>query len=348
MYPSNSHPSYGTFVETFYNELARNCKKIRLVKITKSKKKIFHLYKYIFYCFEVFSLRNVMSGNTVVAQYGLHTLIPLLIIQKKFKLIINFHGGDINQVDFLSRFMRRLLVPVWKSADGFIFPSHEFMTMALEKYPVLKGTPTCINYSLAYDPCLLEIPLIDYSEEFDFGFVSRIDAGKGWLTFLEAAQLLLLDNPSATFCIWGTGNDTKKLQEELIKRDLSKNVFYRGGFSTSDTLAVYRSFRTMVFASELPESLGLVGLEAMAAGRHIVASDHSSIREYLGEFSKYCFQPGSRHQLLCQLRAALDIKTVDLRVLSQRSRNRALVYSRDACTKYTASFIEEIDIKCSF
>lgn len=141
-------------------------------------------------------------------------------------------------------------------------------------------------------------------------YVGRISAWKGPEIVVEAAALLRQRHPNARFVLagdeFGGGAELlTKLRVLAGERGVADRVEFRP--FADDVTALYREASVVVCPSVLPEPFGLVVLEAMTAGRAVVASDHGGPRELVvdGE-TGLLVPPGDASALAAALGALLD------------------------------------------
>lgn len=114
-----------------------------------------------------------------------------------------------------------------------------------------------------------------------FGYVGRIEPGKGLHLLLEAARLL----PDGAECeVHIFGATRNRWDEDYFQKALAayrgKSKVIHHGFVAPDKLAeAFESFDVLVVPSILPESFGLVVLEAFSAGRPVIVADSGALPE---------------------------------------------------------------------
>ncbi len=119
-------------------------------------------------------------------------------------------------------------------------------------------------------------------ENILFGVIGRIHPWKGQSYFIESARLVADVCPRARFVIVGgtfSGYEylVKDLQEQIRRLDLSNRAKI---FShRRDVPRLMRALDVFVLPSTLPDPLPTVVLEAMAAGRPVVATAHGGALE---------------------------------------------------------------------
>jgi glycosyltransferase involved in cell wall biosynthesis len=143
-------------------------------------------------------------------------------------------------------------------------------------------------------------------DEILVGMAGRVTRWKGQETFARAARLILEKHPKAKFAAVGGVFDDEtfymqRFQEQV--RDLGiEQRFIINDFRT-DMPSVFAAFDIFVLPSTSPEPFGLVVIEAMAAGRPVVATSPGGPSETVldGE-TGYLVRPSDAHHLA----AALD------------------------------------------
>jgi len=108
------------------------------------------------------------------------------------------------------------------------------------------------------------------------GNVAALVPHKGQRHLLDAAALVLREVPDARFVIAGEGELRESLQHQVKHLGLEKHVFLLG--FRLDVLSVVKAFDIFVMSS-VTEGLGTSLLDAMAAGKPIVATTAGGIPE---------------------------------------------------------------------
>ncbi|MCX7800750.1 MAG: glycosyltransferase family 4 protein [Fimbriimonadales bacterium] len=108
-------------------------------------------------------------------------------------------------------------------------------------------------------------------------YVGRFVREKGIHVLLDAASVVLAQEPNAKFVIVGGGN-RDKFEKFVRWYGLQEKVLFTGFMANRSLHEVYRVADVAVFPS-LYEPFGIVALEGMAAGVPVVASDAGGLRE---------------------------------------------------------------------
>jgi glycosyltransferase involved in cell wall biosynthesis len=202
-----------------------------------------------------------------------------------------------------------------------------------------KAKPEVIHNGICYDPYLKDFSNSKQQLGIDANrivitMVGRINPGKGQLFFLEMAEMLLEKYPMLYFLVVGDPfPGYESIEQEILQKiespSLSSSVNYLG--FRSDIPEILAATDVFVLPSILPDSFPTVILEAMAAGKPVVATRSGGASEMVLD---------AETGLLISIgdvkkgAEALDklIKNVNLRIeMGKAGRNRVLhEYSLEA------------------
>jgi glycosyltransferase involved in cell wall biosynthesis len=110
------------------------------------------------------------------------------------------------------------------------------------------------------------------------GTVTRLMPSKGNRYLVEAARLVLNQDPDVHFCIVGEGELLDDLKQRARRLGIAERVRFAG--FTRDVAGAFAAFDVVVFPS-LWEGTPLTVFEALAAGRPIVATDADGLKDIL-------------------------------------------------------------------
>ena len=112
-------------------------------------------------------------------------------------------------------------------------------------------------------------------------FVGRLEPDKGAEQFVEALATIRDEPWTAT--VVGDGS-TRAAVEKLASRiGVGDRIRFAGSASSQDLGGYYRRCSLVVFSSILPESFGLVGVEAMSFGKPVVAFPSGGVTQWLDD-----------------------------------------------------------------
>ena len=106
-------------------------------------------------------------------------------------------------------------------------------------------------------------------------YVSRIDTGKGWDVLIDAVSELKSKRKiiGKRVLFVGYGTQTELLEKKIKELNLLEYCSYLGPKTHQELNELYHRADVMIFPTMLYESLGLVGLEAMACGCPVIGSN---------------------------------------------------------------------------
>ena len=320
MYPSAKFPSYGVFVRNTEAILKDEGFTVEKAVLKKKTKKLTKALGYALHYGNI--IRKGLTGkyDVIYVHYAAHNAFPLLLLKRikpSVQIVTNVHGSDVvPEVESQNKFqpyVKKLL----SASDTIITPSHYYEKLVVEKFKV--DTPIRIfpsggvNSEIFYpDPSRLTEHLgklgLDTRFRF-FGYVGRMDVGKGWDHLLKGFAQFLLDHPEEKdiyrLIMVGSGKDDEAFFQLRSELGLDSYVIHFPLMSHEDLAVVYNAIELFIFpTTRKGESLGLVGLEAMACGTPILASRIGGILDYVEEDENgWLFEPGNSNDLAEKLNA---------------------------------------------
>lgn len=333
MYPSNKVPNYGTFVKNFCNQLDELNINYKKVVMTKDSNKIFsYLFYYIKICFHVLFSKY----DYVYVHYASHNALPLLLLKKikNFHVFTNVHGGDVVPQTSMQRKMQKYTMELLEISRKVIVPSLYFKNLMIAKYNISQEKITIYPSSGVNNKVFFPYS-VDQKQNIHFdninknsnisyiGFVSRIESGKGWDTFLNAISLLkekgFLLNKKVI--IVGNGKEYDQFVELITNLDLSKHIILFQSLPQEKLADIYNILSVFCFPTEREgESLGLVGLEALACGVPVIASNFAAPKDYIiDNYNGFKFEKGNSAELAKKLEEYFDLSIEERRKISQNA-----------------------------
>ena len=110
------------------------------------------------------------------------------------------------------------------------------------------------------------------------GAVSRLRHEKGIDLLLEAFTFLIRSGEKAHLLLVGSGPDEKKLKDTIQTYELNSSVTFYGEAEWERAMQLMAIMDIVVVPSRF-EGFGLTAAEAMAAGKPVIASDTSGLKE---------------------------------------------------------------------
>lgn len=313
MYPSDKFPNFGIFVKNFEESFIENGGVIAEKVVIKSiYSNIFEKFiSYIIYYLKIIFKGLFSDYDIIYVHYVSHNSVPIYILSKfrKKRLVLNFHGDDLIPRSSLTKTFHFFIKKILLKTDLVVLPSLYFKNVFSNKfefntYKIFVSPSAGINTDyFNQNDKIFDI------KNITIGFVSRIDKGKGWRNFIRLIQdLQYVEKLNVTGVIVGDGSEKKILEEELLNKVNKINLILFTKLNHFDLANVYKTLDLFIFPSELPESLGLVGIEAMASGVPCIGSAVGGITSYLNDgLNGYLFNPSDYNQLLSKTKEYLDL-----------------------------------------
>lgn len=335
MYPSERDRYYGIFVRNIENSLAERGASFPAKALIRgrSQSTAGKLLAYLKFYFEICWLGLTCRYDYVYVHFITHAVLPLTFLRlfKRRKLIIHIHGGEIFPVGTWTRLLHRLSCNIVRQADVIIVPSPFFREETIKSYG-LSGSNIIISPSGGVDRKFFTPQSAPISGRFRIGYVGRIDPGKGWNVLLDGIEVLKqrypeLD-PEVVFV--GDGAETEAFKAAVAGSAVSALINYKGPLSHDELPAFYAGLHLFIFPSLLPESLGLVGLEAMASGVPVIGSDYGGIRGYLKDGENgFTFERGNSSMLAEKIYQYYNLSASEKLSLHANAINTARSFSSD-------------------
>lgn len=330
MYPSHQDPLFGVFVKNFKTELEKQDVVFNRVSLIKGKtnsrlKKVSNYIKHYFN-----SIKNSFHNDydLIYIHYLTHH-IPLLflLIFKKTPIVINVHGSDVVGLlehKTINLIAKRLL----RRIDALVVPTSHFKKLISEQYSFLNSNQIIVSPSGGIDKDVFYIKDSPKHRSLRIGLISRLNEKKGWRTFLDALVLLKKEIEFKAI-IAGKGPDEDKILDYIEANNLVDTVDFLGLVNQNELINVYNSLDIYIFPTE-QDSLGLTGLEAMACGVPVIASN---IQEGPGTYVKhgvngYLFDLKDSNSLFKYIKSYVLLSDADKNKMKQAAIATSKMYER--------------------
>ena len=167
-------------------------------------------------------------------------------------------------------------------------------------------------------------------------FAGRLVAQKGVAVLIRAAREV-----DAEFVICGDGRQLEALRRLARSTGVEQRVSFMGWLSADQLAEEFASSAIVVVPSLWPEPFGLVGIEALAAGRPVVASATGGITDWLDHgVSGLCVAPGDSHALAGALN---ELLADPARRRAMGDAGREAVKARFSPQRHVAALLEAYD-----
>lgn len=283
MYPNEQYPGYGSFVKNVVDGLQlRGYDFVTMALIVGRSTSFFNkLEKYVRFYLQIL-FGYFKKYDFIYVHYpnqSLLLLLPLYLL-RPVKVIVNLHGEDLL---YEHRGIYRLLGLMnnyfLKKVNAIVVPSDYFKLLVLDRI-------RCMSSKLIVSPSggidnsyFFPLPQKRNDVSLHLGYVGRIEEGKGWFDFIK----ILISLPKS-LCYKATiiGNGSQgKMMRTLLKEKGLEEIIYISHVPQNELRYYYSDFDLLVFTSNKRESLGLVGIEAMACGTPVLGNAIGGISSYL-------------------------------------------------------------------
>lgn len=318
MYPSEQFPSYGVFVQNTEAILQAEGFEVDRAVMTKQTSKAAKAKAYAAHYANI--IRKGLTGgyDFIYVHYAAHNAFPLLQLKKlkpSVRIVTNVHGSDVvPEVASQEKFqpnVKRLL----QQSTAVITPSRYYEGLVKEKYAITNpihifpsGGVNAEIFRPQPDRKNAQLNELGLDPAYRyFGYVGRMDVGKGWDHLLNGFKRYVDVHPQeqqrTRLIMVGSGKDDTSffaLREQL---GLEEMVIHFPLMKHADLAKVYNVIELFIFpTTRKGESLGLVGLEAMACGTPILASRIGGILDYVEDGkNSWLFEPGNPEALVTGL-----------------------------------------------
>jgi glycosyltransferase involved in cell wall biosynthesis len=164
-------------------------------------------------------------------------------------------------------------------------------------------------------------------------FAGRLVREKGVDILIRAARQV-----DAEFVICGDGRLLKTMRRLARRNGVEGRVSFKGWLNPEQLAREFANASVVVVPSLWPEPFGLVGIEALAAGRPVIASATGGIGDWLDDgVSGLCVEPGDVHDLA---RALNELLADPLRQRTMGLAGRDAVSRRFSPERHLAAILD--------
>ena len=294
MYPSKKYKHYGSFVKNVKEVLEENNFEVDTSVMYKQDHVIGKIVSYLSLYFGTIIKGMFTSYDYIYAHYISHSAWPCVFLKKTGKnvcLVLNAHGNDVVMDKPSEEKNIKRSTKYIKYADKVVVPSNYYKEVITSNYDI-DDDKVYVYPSGGVDTEKFKNKDMNESkkecnlkEDFDYiGYVSRIEKNKGWDIFLKAIKLLKDENKidNKRFLIVGSGSEEKQMNDMMKELDIVDLIETRSLVSPDELVDIYNSLKIFVFPTyRKSESLGLVGLEAMACETIVIASNNYGPTDYV-------------------------------------------------------------------
>lgn len=252
----------------------------------------------------------------VVNLHFVGTQAPFVLLAHvfaRFRLVVSLHGDDVEGLPRGTWFDRWVFRAVLRRAHAVTACSQYLLKEALASEASVAGKSRVVYNG--FDPG----KVLPHDVRGSIGVLvgmGRLVPSKGWDIALRA----LAECPGTCFELIGDGPERGPLEALARQLGLDGRFTLRGVLPHAEALSALRD-ATLVVVPSRRDTFGLVALEAMSAGRPVVATRAGGLPEVLADADALLVPPGDASALAAGIRAAQARLAVDP---SFGARNRTL------------------------
>ncbi|GAB4270281.1 MAG: glycosyltransferase family 4 protein [Candidatus Rifleibacteriota bacterium] len=352
MFPSDDFPNYGIFVKNTADLLLQNgCEVQANISIKgRTERKLKKIFNYFsLYCKLLFGLMNSRLRIFYIHYFGFYSL-PIILLLKLFnkKVIVNIHGRDLLGMYPITRSLQKKIVD-W--VDLFILPSKYFEDVFLkifnfgkEKIFIYPSGGINMDVFKPMDKKRLRKSL-GFSEAFSIGYVSHLNNNKGWKVFLEAVEgfKASIEDQRLNVIVVGFGQNETEFRQHLAESNIKNELIWFKKVDQKKLSELYNSMDVFIFPTRAEESLGLVGLEAMACGVPVIGSEIGCLPYYIKSgYNGFLAKAGDSNDFCAKLRAFYSLHEERRREMSLACLATANCFQGDRETKKLLERMKEL------
>jgi len=207
----------------------------------------------------------------------------------RFRLVVSLHGGDVDGEPKRSRFKRWLFGALLGRAERVTTCSRALLDQAITLVPEITPKAHVIHNGVDVELFANARPYC-YERPYLLG-VGKLEHHKGFDVLLAAFAQVEQRFPEVDLLIAGDGHERAALQSQIQEVRLNGRVHLLGAVNREQVASLMRGSLAFVIPSRR-EPFGIVALEAMAAGRPIIATRAGGLTEALAGAEVVWTQPG--------------------------------------------------------
>lgn len=133
----------------------------------------------------------------------------------------------------------------------------------------------------AYDENTFRV-LPDVSRDADLIFVGRLVSDKGCSLIINALSILKQKGPTPSLTIVGSGPEQLPIANQASRLGVADQVHFTGPLRGPDLVRELNRHRIMIVPSLWAEPFGIVALEGIASGCHVIGSEQGGLADAIG------------------------------------------------------------------
>lgn len=339
MYPSKENVRYGVFVKNFERAIEDHFD-IHKIVLTKKYRFPAKLLGYSVLYLKIIQLLFKRNDVIIYVHYPLFLApVLLLILMVKKNMILNFHGTDLIFDTLFKKALAVFQKPLI-TTSRIVVPSNYYKEKVLDCYQI-EEERTLVYPSGGIDTDVFYPDTLQKQKGFTIGYISNFIEEKGWLEFLQAMVFILANKhiPSLSIVMIGDGPDEANIKAFVAKHKLP--VVFSSKLTQTELAKKYNLLDLFIFPTH-SESLGLVGLEAMACGIPVIAAKAGGPMSYVeDEINGYLFDIKDTAMLVEKIVRFYSLSDKEKTMFSENALNTAQKYDHAIVQKELVAFLKK-------
>lgn len=210
--------------------------------------------------------------------------VPFVLSLRKrfeFKLAVSLHGDDVERFyePGNPRGDRRFFAVILKEADGITACSYFLLQRALALEPSAAKKSRVIYNGIDVEKFRTKDSFV-YLRPYVLAY-GRLISQKGFDLLLEAFAKIAPHYPEIDLILAGEGPEGRKLKALAAAKGIEKRIIFYGKAAAPEEISKLIHGSCLVAVPSRQESFGLAALEALAAGKPVLATKIGGMPEFL-------------------------------------------------------------------
>lgn len=226
------------------------------------------------------TIARTFQPQVVNLHFPTHPTPFVLHLRKRqhFRLVVSLHGHDVLGDRQRSDYEREQLRQVLRQADAITTCSEALLRAAIAVEPGIADRAS-VHYNGVDLSRFADSTIFPHPRPYLL-FVGRLSYAKGVDLLLEAFAQVAAHHPDVDLLIAGDGEARAQLETLTTAHALSSRVHFLGRASPLQVVQLLNGCLFAVFPSRI-ELFGIVAVEAMAAGKAVLATQVGGFPEVL-------------------------------------------------------------------
>lgn len=282
MYPSVDNPGYGVFIKNIEDGLNQYGCRVVCKSVIKGRGSniVSKILKYLSF-FVGIIINYFKSYDFIYLHYPTYSspILYLLLKIKKTKIVVNYHGEDLLYDDnYYATFLGRIADALTKKYSSLVVvPSQYYKDIVIQR-ELKRLDDIYISPSGGISSAIFYPLKTTKKNELVVGYVGRLQDDKGVIEYILACKNVMKEINIKAYII-GYGPLLETVKQQIVGDNQFELI---EGVDQRQLALYYNLFDIFCFPSKRKtESLGLVGLEAMACGIPVIGTNIGGIPTYL-------------------------------------------------------------------